>query len=43
MLNFDSAFLYNKDIRILSKNTGSSVDKNVVVPSLQFFLKVVMQ
>lgn len=37
MLNFDSAFLYNKDIRILSKNTGSSVDKNIAIPSVQFF------
>ena len=38
MLNFDSAFLYNKDIRILSKiNNSSSTLKNTVIPSLQFF------
>ena len=37
MLNFDSAFLYNKDIRILSKNTGSTASKNVPIPTLQFF------
>jgi hypothetical protein len=33
MLNFDSAFLYNKDIRILNKNTGSSATKNTIIPA----------
>ncbi len=37
MLNFDSAFLYNKDIRILAKTTSPPVAKNTVVSSLQFF------
>lgn len=37
MLNFDSAFLYNKDIRILSKKTGSPAAKNTVIPTIQFF------
>jgi hypothetical protein len=37
MLNFDSAFLYNKDIRILSKTNNSSAAKNTLIPSLQFF------
>ena len=36
MLNFDSSFLYNKDIRILSKNSGNA-SKTAVVPSLRFF------
>jgi hypothetical protein len=36
MLNFDSSFLYNKDIRILSKSAAGSF-KNTVIPSLQFF------
>ena len=36
MLNFDSAFLYNKDIRIISVN-NAAVPKNTVIPSLQFF------
>jgi hypothetical protein len=36
MLNFDSAFLYNKDIRILNKNTGSST-KITIVPAIEFF------
>ena len=35
MLNFDTAFLYNKDIRILSKTTGAA--KTTIIPSLQFF------
>ncbi len=38
MLNFDSSFLYNKDIRIIAKtpaNTASS--KNVITSSIQFF------
>ena len=37
MLNFDSSFLYNKDIRILSKTNNSSALKNTIIPSLQFF------
>ena len=37
MLNFDSAFLYNKDIRILNKNTSSFATKNTIVPVLEFF------
>ncbi|MEP6927113.1 MAG: hypothetical protein ABI834_05725, partial [Ginsengibacter sp.] len=37
MLNFDSAFLYNKDIRILTKTSGSSAQKKTVIPSVQFF------
>lgn len=37
MLNFDSSFLYNNDIRILSKTPVSIVQKNTVIPSLQFF------
>ena len=37
MLNFDSAFLYNKDIRVLSKTATSSAAKNTIIPSLQFF------
>ena len=37
MLNFDSSFLYNKDIRILSKNSNSSSSKNTVVPQITFF------
>ncbi|MDQ2863763.1 MAG: hypothetical protein M3R50_08995, partial [Bacteroidota bacterium] len=36
MLNFDSSFLYNRDVRILSKSAGASV-KNTIIPSLQFF------
>lgn len=35
MLNFDSAFLYNKDIRILNKTTHTP--KVAVVPELTFF------
>ena len=37
MLNFDSTFLYNKDIRILSKSNSSSVAKTAITPSVQFF------
>ena len=37
MLNFDSSFLYNKDIRILSKTTSSPSAKNTIVSTLQFF------
>jgi len=37
MLNFDTAFLYEKDIQILSGNTISPGVKNVVIPTLLFF------
>ena len=37
MLNFDSAFLYNKDIRIISKNTNTTASSNTVIPELAFF------
>ena len=37
MLNFDSSFLYNNDIRILSKTSGSPSVKNKEASSLQFF------
>jgi hypothetical protein len=37
MLNFDSTFLYNKDIRILSKTLPPSFQKNNAISSLQFF------
>jgi hypothetical protein len=37
MLNFDTAFLYSKDIRILSKTPVTAKAKPVVVPSIQFF------
>ena len=35
MLNFDSAFLYNRDIRILTKTPGTL--KATIVPTVQFF------
>jgi hypothetical protein len=37
MLNFDSSFLYNKDIRILSKTPPITSQKNNLIPSIQFF------
>jgi hypothetical protein len=37
MLNFDSAFLYEKDIRIITKNNTTAVTKNSITPELQFF------
>ena len=37
MLNFDSTFLYNKDIRILTQTPGAAIAKNAIIPSLQFF------
>ncbi|MBS1621203.1 MAG: hypothetical protein JST10_09365 [Bacteroidetes bacterium] len=37
MLNFDSAFLYEKDIVIVSKKGNSQAKTNTVIPSLQFF------
>jgi hypothetical protein len=36
MLNFDSVFLYNKDIRILTKATNSPI-KNTIIPEITFF------
>ena len=36
MLNFDTAFLYNKDIRVLSKTSNATV-KNISVPEIAFF------
>ena len=37
MLNFDSAFIYNKTIPILTKEAGPANQKNAVIPSIQFF------
>ncbi len=37
MLNFDSAFLYDKDIIILAQKGASPAIKKDVIPSLQFF------
>ncbi|HEV2831129.1 MAG TPA: hypothetical protein VGW31_04050 [Hanamia sp.] len=37
MLNFDSSFLYNKDIRILSKNTNTPSSKSTIIPEITFF------
>jgi len=37
MLNFDTAFLYNKDIRILSKTNTTTSSKTAQIPHLQFF------
>jgi hypothetical protein len=37
MLNFDSVFLYNKDLRILSDSNSSPVSKNMIKPELAFF------
>jgi hypothetical protein len=38
MLNFDTAFLYSKDIRVYSKNSSSKAPpKSAAAPSLQFF------
>lgn len=37
MLNFDSAFLYDKDIVILGQKGNSPVVNNTIIPSLQFF------
>ncbi len=37
MLNFDTAFLYNKDIRVLSKTNATTSSKTTVIPYLQFF------
>ena len=37
MLNFDSAFIYNKAISILTKETNQAGSKNNVIPSIGFF------
>lgn len=37
MLNFDTAFLYRKNIRIISKNFNSTPALPAITPSLQFF------
>ena len=37
MLNFDTAFLYSKDIRILSKDPPLRKKAATIVPSIQFF------
>jgi hypothetical protein len=36
MLNFDSSFLYNKDIRVISQNSQNAT-KSSIIPSIQFF------
>lgn len=37
MLNFDSAFLYNKDIRVLTKEPAQPPAKTTVISSINFF------
>ena len=37
MLNFDTAFLYNKDLRILAKDPQTTAKKNSVIPQITFF------
>ncbi|MES1215961.1 MAG: hypothetical protein ABUT20_10615, partial [Bacteroidota bacterium] len=37
MLNFDTDFIYNKDLRILNKNAGASAVKNTSIPVIEFF------
>lgn len=37
MLNFDSAFIYERDIRILSKSTTSLISATATVPTISFF------
>ncbi|MEP7251089.1 MAG: hypothetical protein ABI683_01880 [Ginsengibacter sp.] len=37
MLNFDTAFLYNNDLRVLTKTNIAQATKMVITPSLQFF------
>ncbi len=37
MLNFDSAFLYNNDIRILTKSNIAQTSKIIITPTLEFF------
>ncbi len=37
MLNFDSAFIYNKAISVLTKETGAASSKKNVIASISFF------
>ncbi len=37
MLNFDSAFLYDKTIPVISKNASQPVKQNAIIPSVSFF------
>ena len=37
MLNFDSAFIYNKEIPVLTKEKTAADSKNKVIPSIRFF------
>lgn len=37
MLNFDSAFLYTRQIRILSNDAGATTARQPAIPSIQFF------
>ncbi len=37
MLNFDSAFLYNKAIPVINATKTSSANKNAVIPTINFF------
>ncbi|MEO6135948.1 MAG: hypothetical protein ABIP35_12390 [Ginsengibacter sp.] len=37
MLNFDTAFLYNKDIKILSNKPNLALAKNKITPEITFF------
>ncbi|MFL5742316.1 MAG: hypothetical protein ACJ75B_18975 [Flavisolibacter sp.] len=37
MLNFDTAFLYNQDIRIINKNSTTKTPRPSAIPSLEFF------
>ncbi len=40
MLNFDTAFLFEKNIPLASKTVSKTINKITVVPSLRFFPKV---
>ncbi len=37
MLNFDSSFIYNKAIPVVTKETSTGNQKNTVIPTIQFF------
>jgi hypothetical protein len=37
MLNFDTAFLYNKDLKVLSTTNNSSKSKITIIPEITFF------
>jgi hypothetical protein len=37
MLNFDTAFFYSKDLRVLTKNPVAKSSKPVIIPSVAFF------